>query len=167
MLILKNFDGGDVFKRLAKYYYGTYTEKQELIISCLHEIILLVTESFNKGKYADRTKALSDSDMYRSYVAEQYMHENFTNCKLEELAQILHLSYKQTQRIFKRLYGHTFSEYISILKMQYAKELLEESDFPIWEIAEKTSYKSPHNFYSAFKKHFKTTPCSYRKTFHK
>ncbi|MBR5518923.1 MAG: helix-turn-helix transcriptional regulator [Clostridia bacterium] len=162
ILILKNFEGGDAFKRFARYYYGTYTNKNELIIACLHEIIMLVKEYASADSDNHTTANLSDSDIYRNYIIENYFYSNFINGNLSELAQLLHLSCKQTQRIIKKTYGHSFKEHIIMLRMDYGKKLLAETDLPISEISEKSGYKATHNFYSIFKKLFNTTPTEYR-----
>ncbi len=167
ILILENFEGGDAFKRFARYYYGTYTNKKELIIACLHEIIMLVKEYASTDGNNHTTSSLSDSDIYRNYIIENYFYNSFIKGNLSELAQLLHLSCKQTQRIIKKIYGHSFKEHIIMLKMEYGKKLLAETNLPISEISEKSGYKSTHNFYSIFRKLFNITPTEYRLKFKK
>ena len=40
--VFRNFVGGEAFKRLVRYFCGTYSDKERLIATCLQEILLLM-----------------------------------------------------------------------------------------------------------------------------
>ena len=54
-------------------------------------------------------------------------------------------------------------EYLTLLRMQKARELLQETQLPMYEIASKVGYESDLAFTKTFKKHTGTTPTRYRK----
>ena len=162
IIILENFNDSNAFKRLITYYYGSYTEKAELIRACLCEIIILLKEHLATEKASDISPILSDSDIYRNYIIGNYFYNKFQSGNIIELSKILHISTQQTLRIVKKLYGHSFSEHIFMLKMNYAKKLLTSTDYSGNKISEMIGYKNPHNFYSAFKKHFGITPSAFK-----
>lgn len=79
------------------------------------------------------------------------------------MADLLHLSVGQTQRIIAKLYSQTFRERILLLRMNKAKNLLTDTNKSIEEISVATGYKTVHNFYSAFRVYNGKTPKQYRK----
>lgn len=62
--------------------------------------------------------------------------------------------------------GMNFNSFINLLRVEYAKELLEKKEFKhlsIVGIGKSAGFKSNSAFYRAFKKHFKRTPLQYQK----
>ncbi len=85
--------------------------------------------------------------------------DSFTN--LTELSGI-HLS-----RIFRRLTGESFADYLRNVRLHEACTLLRDTRFSIQEIAMKTGFPNPNHFYTLFRKEKGCTPGLYRKTFPK
>jgi AraC-like DNA-binding protein len=59
---------------------------------------------------------------------------------------------------FKQSFGVSIHEYQTEKRMQAALTLLQSTDLPISDIAERTGYGEPTNFTAAFKKHFAALP---------
>ena len=59
---------------------------------------------------------------------------------------------------FKQQFGASIHEYQTELRMRSALRLLQTTDLPIAEIAERAGYPEPTNFTAAFKKHFASLP---------
>lgn len=85
------------------------------------------------------------------------------NITLEDLANRLNLSVRQTNRVIQEYYGMPFSELVLEQKMRYAVNLLIHSDLPIKEIARQSGYASIKGFYYSFKKKYKCLPSEYRR----
>ena len=64
---------------------------------------------------------------------------------------------------FKALVGQPMFEYLTLLRIQRAKELLQETKLPLYEISTRVGYESDLAFTKTFKKHTGTTPTRYRK----
>jgi AraC family transcriptional regulator, transcriptional activator of the genes for pyochelin and ferripyochelin receptors len=64
---------------------------------------------------------------------------------------------------FKKIFGISMFNYLIKTRMQAARNLLQETDKPIKEIAALTGYANGRSFINAFKKHFNDTPGSFRK----
>ena len=161
--IFRKFAGGDACRRFARYYYGNYTEKHQLIISCLHEIIVLAKE-FTDEKKPSTDTLLTDSILYRNYIISEYITSHEPSKSLEELSRLLHLSRQQTHRIIKNMYKKSFSACITEENMQRAMELVKNTSLPFAEIAGNIGYKCTHSFFNAFKKYYGQTPGSVRKS---
>ena len=156
------FHGGDAFLRLARYHYGNYSEKKELILSCLHEIIVLMKEASQKSvKLSEDT--IPDSILYRNYIIEQYIELHYADANLNDLSSMLHLSRQQTLRVVKALCQMSFEQKIVSTKLEKAAKLISSTDMSFEKIAEKVGYRYPHSLFSSFKKFYGITPLQYRK----
>ena len=72
-------------------------------------------------------------------------------------------SYPQLTRIFKKYMHCTITQYVNKTKLQYAKELLANTDMSLTEITNELHFESTSHFHSLFKKHFNVTPAEYRR----
>lgn len=63
---------------------------------------------------------------------------------------------------FKQQTGMTPNAYIQQLRMQKAKELLEQTDLSIWQIAQQVGYVHPASLTRLFQQHEQITPIAYR-----
>ena len=72
--------------------------------------------------------------------------------KLETLAEIMHMEKSYFLRQFKKSTGKTPMAYVKTLKIEIAKELIENSDMNITQISEFLGFSSIHHFSNAFKK---------------
>ncbi|MFC4598434.1 helix-turn-helix domain-containing protein [Cohnella hongkongensis] len=82
---------------------------------------------------------------------------------LEEVADMLHLNASYFSRMFKKVTGETFIEYVTRMKMDRAKELLDQTSRTVGEIAELLGYDNQSYFIKTFKAHAGVTPMEYRK----
>lgn len=93
-----------------------------------------------------------------------YIINHFTeNITLDELADIAHINASYLSKKFKDINGVGFKEYINMLRVQYARELLVNTDLSILEIAFKCGYDSSNYFGDVFKRLAKVSPAQYRK----
>lgn len=88
-----------------------------------------------------------------------------TDISLESCAARLNYHPNYIWRVLKKEMDITFSEYLSKCRLIKAKQLLEESDTPIGEIAEMLRYNNSQNFIRYFKKLEGVTPGQYRERF--
>lgn len=92
-----------------------------------------------------------------------YIEKNFQNgLTLKEVADYMNFSPYYLSKLFKNEMGINFIEYITIRKIEKAKELLENTDMPILNIALDLSYNEPNYFSRVFKKIVGMTPTEYR-----
>ncbi len=154
---------GSCFNRCAEYIQCDYSEKDELITACLHEIMALIKATNSHGEETMQIARPSDNDNSRTYVVDRYFTHSFQHGSLTELSELLHLSSQQTQRIIKKMYGQSFSERLTMMKMQLAKSLLQETKLSVTQIAEKCGYTGPNGFFVAFKKYYGQTPNKLKK----
>lgn len=98
-------------------------------------------------------------------LAMDYLEKNYANCdlNLQSVCSYLNISPSRFSSIFKAATGTTFMDVLSGIRMQKAKELLENSDMRNYEIAERVGFNDPHYFSIAFKKATGKSPTEYAK----
>lgn len=82
---------------------------------------------------------------------------------LSELAQEFHLSPKYLSRYFRETFHLTFSDYIGHLRMSHAKELLENTDLSVTEIAAQSGFSGVSFFIRQFTETNGCSPLKWRK----
>lgn len=85
-------------------------------------------------------------------VQTQYMEE----LSLIDFSQKYHLNYIYLSRKFKDMVGLTFTEYLLQIRMNKAKELIEENGMSEKAAAPLVGYSNPYYFSSCYRKYFET-----------
>lgn len=93
-----------------------------------------------------------------SFIRNKYN----TKIQIQDLEECSNFSYRNLQRIFKAYYGETLGAYISRIKIENSARLLIFSSEEVKLIAEKVGYSDVQAYSKAFKKHFGTSPASFR-----
>ncbi|HIS55362.1 MAG TPA: helix-turn-helix domain-containing protein [Candidatus Fimimorpha excrementavium] len=100
----------------------------------------------------------------QTLLAERYFLYSYDHLSLEELAKLLGLSIRQTQRFLLKHYGKTFCEKKKESRMAAALLLLSSTTQTITSISEKLGFASVEYFSASFKNYYGKTPQEYRKT---
>lgn len=65
--------------------------------------------------------------------------------------------------LFRKETGQCLTDFITEMRLNYAKTLLATTDYPVSVIGQKSGFGSQSNFLRLFRHHFKQTPTQYRK----
>ncbi len=97
--------------------------------------------------------------------ARYYLSEHFSNpnLMLQDVAGFVGMSNSRFSTVFSQETGHTFTAYLTALRMSKARELLKATEMRSSEISEAVGYSDPHYFSYLFKKRVGMTPSEYRK----
>lgn len=115
-------------------------------------------------------------DLLSSYMHRQYAMldpisrvVNYIDTHLSEdlnadiLAEIAHFSKNYLGRAFKKQMQMSFQEYIRLMRIRYAENLLRDTDLPVGKIAEQVGYKSYASFHVQFRNVHRCAPQEFRK----
>ena len=109
---------------------------------------------------------LSDGRRSSPVVAEAryFMSQHYTdpNLMLQDVAEAVGMSNSRFSTVFSQQGGQTFTEYLTFLRINRAKELLRETDQRSSQIAFQVGYNDAHYFSYLFKKNVGLTPSDYR-----
>lgn len=122
---------------------------------------LLKDYSYRIGSEIEMQKNIGGKK--QAMLAMDYIEKNYADpeLNLNSVCSYLSISTSRFSTIFKNITGETFMEVLIRIRMQKAKELLENTDLKNYEIAEKVGFSDPHYFSISFKKMTGKTPLEY------
>ncbi len=98
----------------------------------------------------------------KAFIGERYMNPELT---LRQVANEVALSNNHFCTIFSQETGVTFTEYITTLRIEKAKELLRDKQMRTSDVAASIGYNDPHYFSYLFKKYTEMSPRDFRKQY--
>ncbi|WP_251860048.1 PocR ligand-binding domain-containing protein [Clostridium sp. Marseille-Q2269] len=126
------------------------------------EISNVLLNSYVDKYLSNDSLDISVSNTLKPAIEYIYNHksENITGKKL---AEVCHISTSYFSRLFTKETGKSFSIFLSRLKVDWAKNLLEETNMNINEISDELGFSETGYFIKIFKKYEGVTPFIYRK----
>ncbi|OMF95344.1 response regulator [Paenibacillus sp. FSL R7-0273] len=146
------------------------TELQQCVRKVIREI-----ETARTQEELKRTDALTSSGQTadpepdpkkRDVIAEikQYLIENYDqNVSLADLSSRFYLHLNYLSSLFKEKTGQTYLEYVSMIRIEKAKQLLADSELKIYEVGQKVGYYDTTHFSKVFEKIAGCKPSEYRR----
>lgn len=111
----------------------------------------------NENTEAAESKPVKDSI--------ELIEKNYNqNLSLEDICAQAHVSKTYFCYLFKREMGMSVWNYLTVVRLQRAKELLERTQLRSYEIAFQVGYDNPSYFSKVFKKYENMTPNEYRES---
>ena len=128
-----------------------------------NEMLIRILRAVRHGQEQERGRRQSSTlNIIDRYFSSSNMQGGHTR---KGLAQRLHCSERQINRILTELYGMTFLEKRLQARMDYAKYLLRSTDRRIQEISAMVGYANETSFYKVFKANCGVTPRAFRKKY--
>lgn len=137
----------------------------QTMIKALLIQFLVTVERISKTNHATilSGSVITDGLTYISQIA-QYINEHYSeDISLSVLAKKFHVSQSYISRIFKEEIGSNYSDYLRIIRLHGACNLLLDTNLKVQTIAEKVGFKSSNHFCKTFKAILQMTPLDYRK----
>jgi len=103
----------------------------------------------------------ADSSFQRiiSYVKNNYKED----LRLETMGQLFYYNCAYLGKRFKEYTGKNFHTYLDMLRIDAAKEMLQNTDMKVYEISAAVGYANTDYFYSKFKKYTGKSPLVFRR----
>lgn len=97
--------------------------------------------------------------------AKRFISDNYSNPELtlKTVADYVGLNEKYFTTKFTQKTGNTFRDYVTVLRLEKAKNLLRTTDLKVYEICERIGYNNVEHFNRMFKKSVGVNPSKYRK----
>lgn len=146
-LIVEDYD---VISKL--YHRETMEEACNYFVVLTERIFGMVKTSANSNS---RSNSIQD--------AVEYMKEHYAEkISLADMSQRVNMSDKYFCKLFKEVTGETFVGYLTNIRIQAAREMLERTDMKTYEVAERAGFGDYHHFCKTFKKITGRTPTEIR-----
>ena len=123
-----------------------------LLIGCLKEQSFIMSDITGKAE-------TNFAQNVMSYIIDNY----FTHITSSDAARSLYMSTGYFCRIFKKVFGCNFSEYVLAYRLEKAKMLLCNTDDTVIDISLKTGFNSCSYFSKMYKAYFGLSPLTYRR----
>ncbi len=96
--------------------------------------------------------------------AKTYIDEHFSdpNLQMSQVAETVSLSASHFSSVFSQEMGVTFRDYVGMVRINKAKELLRTTNLKCSEVAYQSGYNDPHYFSYVFKKKTGRSPKDFR-----
>ena len=154
----------ELCEQLIEIYMAKKDESESKITTQIRtKIILLqfILEMWKKGF------VIENDTSGRNIVEKEmvsYIQQNFTGkISLREFGEQFHLSEKYISRYFKEHFHITLSQYVTYLRLEHAKQLLQDTDIPVTDVAMQSGYQNVSYFIRSFQKAYAVSPLKYRK----
>ncbi|GIO98749.1 hypothetical protein J14TS5_38350 [Paenibacillus lautus] len=113
--------------------------------------------------YEERERSEMQQSEFYIKRSVDFLHQNYDrHIQVKDVAAEVNLHPGYLHRVFRRGTGRTITEYLTMIRMEKAKMLLEQTDIPIDEISDYVGVGSRQYFHMLFKKNTGTTPLEYR-----
>lgn len=148
---------------LLEEYFSHNPNNQEYIENLISCIFIELERGYYTEKSKKQTiapKACSIDDIIL------YICGHFNEATLQSTAKVFGYHPKYLSKLIKEQYGKSFSELKKLYKLQYAANLLNQTDLSISDILEKINCTNNSYFYKAFKDLYGVPPKSYRNIEH-
>ena len=153
----------ELCEQLIDIYMAKTDESESKITTQVRtKIILLqfILEMWKKG-FVTENDTSGRNTVEKEMVS--YIQQNFTGTiSLKEFGEQFHLSEKYISRYFKEHFHITLSQYITYLRLENAKQLLQDTDLSVTETAMQSGYQNVSYFIRSFKKAYGISPLKYR-----
>ena len=155
----------ELCEQLVDIYMAKKDESESKITTQVGtKIILLqfILEMWKKG-FVIENDTSGRNTVEKEMVS--YIQQNFTGkISLREFGEQFHLSEKYISRYFKEHFHITLSQYVTYLRLEHAKQLLQDTDIPVTDVAMQSGYQNVSYFIRSFKKAYTVSPLKYRKS---
>lgn len=105
------------------------------------------------------------SDQTDHLALLEYIQEHFRDITLESMARYFHYNTSYLSRLILKIAGRSFVEIIADLRLKIGRELLENTELTLDQIAEFIGYRSGDYFSKVFKKTSGISAAAYRHSF--
>ncbi|MFC5471354.1 response regulator [Cohnella suwonensis] len=123
--------------------------------SLLNRILEYYVEEIRKALTVNRPFDVGD---IKSFIDNHY----FEDIKISVFSDKYFLSREYLMKLFKQEFGTGIHEYVQKVRMDKAKELLDDRSLKIQDISEMLGYKDKNYFSKAFRNYYSYSPTEYR-----
>ena len=184
-LLWVHFNGiaaGDYYQYFANTFHNVFhIEKTEEYVFLIHQLLeihqkkeaswellssKLITDLLTDCMTKNNPDRGPDNEtmIYKLYKIKEFLEENYSDkIQLVDLAGSFYVSKYHLCREFKKLFGTTIIDYITMRRITHAKELLRFTQMSIENIAENSGYSDASYFNKVFQKAENMTASEYRR----
>lgn len=122
-------------------------------------LLMLILERYGEliGKKLAGNRPFNAADI-KDYIDKHY----FEDIKISMFTEKYYLSREYLMKLFKQHFGYGIHEYVQKVRMDKARQLLDDPNLKIQDISEMLGYKDKNYFSKAFRNYYSISPSEYR-----
>lgn len=145
---------------ITGYLSANQPTDEKLVILKLEELLLNLVSNKKYESLTDYFVSLCQS---RSHQLKGVMEANFAyNLKLENFAQLCHMSLSAFKKTFKEIYNTSPARWLRCKRLNLASHKILTTDSPIAQISFECGFEATAHFIRAFRQEFGISPLQYR-----
>ena len=171
IIVLSAFNEYQLIRDSFKLNVDDYILKSDYDEDSVIEIVLKVLEK--KSISLSNKDIIIPSSNNPNHSIEinktlEYLHKNFhKNLSLSDISSNIGYSDSYLSHLFSTEMGLTIIEYLNKIRIEYSKELLNSTNYKIYEISSKVGFQNSEHFSRCFKKLEGISPKQYKYTIYK
>ena len=130
----------------------------EQLFQCLRQTQCEQVQAIQERRRSDAARPIREA---KQYVLKHYSQP----ITLEDVCGMVGFSPSYFSALFKKETGEGFAKYLTRVRMERAKELLQRTSLPVSEICTQVGYSDVKHFTQNFKKETNLNPGQYRKLY--
>lgn len=153
----------NLFVELLESFHQRLQEEINITVYNSYQQIEQLFYQDLKDYAATKKAAAEGSQSWLIKKAVTYIEDHFSqDLKAAEIADVINVSPNYFSQLIKHETGQHFNEFLHDIRIAHAKQLLKETPYRVFEIAEMVGYKDYKYFVQIFKRKADLTPTQYR-----
>lgn len=132
----------------------------ERLISLVSELLIRL---YRYSSISFPVNETNDAIRIVTQIQQFIIYNSQAELSLESIAKKNFINKYYLSRIFKKITGYTFKDYIILQRLSVAKDLLLHTDLSVTEVCMQSGYNNVNHFIRIFKNHEGVTPFQYKK----
>ncbi len=164
-IILSGYDDFEYMQSAIRFGAMDYLLKP-VVEEELNEAIMRAVKTLHPGEEFENEEsspASPDAEEVIERIKDDIDKKYSDNIRISDFSEQYYFSGEYLSRLFKLKYGRNIYEYLLMVRMERAKELLRNSDLKVQTIAMRTGYSDTNYFSKAFRNYTGLTPSEFRK----
>lgn len=136
-----------------------------LSLACAKRLVVVAQRQGGQSQFSPLLQPPGDPTTPVGRVQAHVMEHIGEPFSVEQLAEIAGVSLRSISRLFMRELGITPHEYVTGVRLDQARQLLEATDLPLKVIAWQCGFATPEQMRSTFQRKLGVSPLRYRESF--
>lgn len=136
-----------------------------LSLACAKRLVVVAQRQGGQSQFSPLLQPPGDPTTPVGRVQAHVMEHIGEPFSVEQLAEIAGVSLRSISRLFMRELGITLHEYVTGVRLDQARQLLEATDLPLKVIAWQCGFATPEQMRSTFQRKLGVSPLRYRESF--
>ena len=169
VIILSGYSEFSYARRALSLRVSAYLLKpvlQEELLAAVSDAVRAVDADRDKARRLGEVDREDSQSIERAVIrrAREFLEARYGDheTSLESLAEHLGLTPGHVSKLFKAQTGRNYSEELTALRVEKAKELLLRTNDKLFEVGARVGYTNPQYFATAFRRATGMTPTEYR-----